>query len=268
MSRRYIWFVALGPQGTESISRQEMIQCVSGWGRVWIAALSQLLDAFPRGWSVFLLLRMWNWAIHGLTPCFRRLHHGRYVRQLELWLSRGEINLFCNPCPTEATVIGLFSELEPTSSYVSAQFNAAYTLPHWHHSLTTRGGAWATWLTWILLTSAKNISVRAEWLRQSERAPSELSEIPRWQITPRLALIPHFVLHITLRSLFRRFFSPCRSPVWNKDSGVVGNCDHKSELVDWVHAWIGIAMQWVTLQKSLLAFLLHSARGLQEGEKK
>jgi hypothetical protein len=38
-------------------------------------------------------------------------------------------------------------------------------------------------------TSAKNISVRAEWLRQSGLAPSEPSEIPRWLITPRPAFI-------------------------------------------------------------------------------
>ena len=42
-----------------------------------------------------------------------------------------------------------------------------------------------------------------------------------------------------------------------KHTGVVANCDHTSEWVHWVHACIGIAMQWVTLRKSLLAFLLH-----------
>jgi len=46
--------------------------------------------------------------------------------------------------------------------------------------------------------SAKNISVRAEWLRQSGRALSELSETPRWQITPRPAPIPRVALHIAL----------------------------------------------------------------------
>jgi len=38
--------------------------------------------------------------------------------------------------------------------------------------------------------------------------------------------------------------------------GVVANCDHTSDWVHSVHACIGIAMQWVMLQKSLLAFLL------------
>jgi hypothetical protein len=50
-------------------------------------------------------------------------------------------------------------------------------------------------------------------------------------------------LHIALRSLFRWFFSLCRSPNLNKHSGVVANCDHTSECVHRVHASIGIAMQ-------------------------
>jgi len=106
-------------------------------------------------------------------------------------------------------------------------------------------------------TSAKNISVRAEWLRQSGHALSEPSETPRWWINPRPASIPRITLHITLRSLFRRFFLLCWSPILNKHSGVVANCDHTSEWVHWVHACIGIAMQWVTLRQSLLTFLLH-----------
>ena len=91
-------------------------------------------------------------------------------------------------------------------------------------------------------SSAKNISVRAEWLRQSGRAPSEPSETPRWRTTPRPASIRRVALHIALRSPFRRFFSLCRSAILNKHSGVVANCDHTSEWVHWVHACIGIAM--------------------------
>jgi len=91
-------------------------------------------------------------------------------------------------------------------------------------------------------TSAKNISVRAEWLRQSGRAPSEPSETPWWRITPRPASIPRVAFHIALRSPFCRFFSLCRSPILNKHSGVVANCDHTSEWVHWVHVCIGIAM--------------------------
>jgi len=105
-------------------------------------------------------------------------------------------------------------------------------------------------------TSAKNISVRAEWLRQSGRAPSEPSETPQWRMTQRPATIPRVALHIALRSPFRHFVSLCWSPISDIHSGVVANCDHTSEWVHWVHACIRIAMQWVTLRKSHLAFLL------------
>jgi hypothetical protein len=94
----------------------------------------------------------------------------------------------------------------------------------------------------VLTSSAKNISVRAEWLRQSGRAPSEPSETPRWRITPRPASILRVALHIALRSPFGRFFSLCRSPVLDKHSGIVAKCDHMSEWVHWVHACIRIAM--------------------------
>jgi len=90
--------------------------------------------------------------------------------------------------------------------------------------------------------SANSISVQAEWLRESGRAPSEPSETPWWRITLRLASQPRVALHIVLRSPFRHFFSLCRSPILNKHSGVVGNCDHMSERVHWVHVCIGIAM--------------------------
>jgi len=46
--------------------------------------------------------------------------------------------------------------------------------------------------------SAKNISVPAEWLSQSGRAPSEPSETPQWRTTPRPASIQHVAFHITL----------------------------------------------------------------------
>ena len=93
-----------------------------------------------------------------------------------------------------------------------------------------------------LLASAKNISVRAEWLRQSGRAPSEPSETPRWRTTQRPASIRRVALHIALRSPFCHFFSPCRSAILNKHSGVVANCVYTSEWVHWVHACIRIAM--------------------------
>ena len=107
----------------------------------------------------------------------------------------------------------------------------------------------------LAITSAKNISVRAEWLRQSGRTPSEPSETPWWRITPHTASRPRIPWHFALQMPFRRFFSLCRSPILNKHSGVVAN--YMSEWVHWVHPCIGIAMQWVTLRKSLLVFLLH-----------
>jgi len=48
--------------------------------------------------------------------------------------------------------------------------------------------------------SAKNISVWADWLRQSGRTPSELSEIPQWRIAPRPASISRVELHIAVSS--------------------------------------------------------------------
>ena len=69
--------------------------------------------------------------------------------------------------------------------------------------------------------SGKNISVWVEWIYQSERAPSELSETPRWRITLCPASRPRVALHIALRSPFCHFFPLCRSPISNKHSGVV-----------------------------------------------
>ena len=115
---------------------------------------------------------------------------------------------------------------------------------------------------WILIisTSAKHISVQAEWLRHSGRALSKPSETPRWRITLRQVSIPRVALHIAHQSPFHHFFSPCRSPILNKHSGVVANCDHTSEWVHCVDTCIRIAMQWVTLRISLRRFLLHWAR--------
>jgi hypothetical protein len=94
----------------------------------------------------------------------------------------------------------------------------------------------------LVCTSAKNISIWADWLRQSGRAPSEPSETPRGRNTPHPASILRVQLHITLRSPFSRFFSCCWSPTLNKHSGIVANYDHTSEWVHCIHACIGIAM--------------------------
>ena len=81
------------------------------------------------------------------------------------------------------------------------------------------------------VSSAKNIFVQAEWLHQSGRAMSQLSETPRWQMTPCPAPIPRVPLHIALRSQFRSFSSLCRYPNVNEHCGLVANCDHTSEWV-------------------------------------
>jgi len=108
------------------------------------------------------------------------------------------------------------------------------------------------------VTSAKNTSVWAEWLCQSGHAPSEPSETPWWWISLSPASIPRVVLHIALPLPFRSFFSLCRSPILNKHSGIVANCDHTSEWVHLVHACIGIAMQ-TTAQKDIIAlYKIHS----------
>jgi hypothetical protein len=96
------------------------------------------------------------------------------------------------------------------------------------------------------ITSAKKFYVRAEWLRQSGRGPSEPSETPRWRITPCPASIQRVALYLALRSLFHCIFAFCQSPILNDHSGVVAKSDNTSEWVPWVCTCIGIAMRWVT----------------------
>jgi len=64
------------------------------------------------------------------------------------------------------------------------------------------------------------------------------------------------MLHIAHRLRCHCVFSLCRSPILNKHSWVLANCDHMLELVHWVNSWIGIALWWVMLRQSLLMFLL------------
>jgi len=110
--------------------------------------------------------------------------------------------------------------------------------------------------------SAKKYYVRAKWLRQSGRAPSEPSETPWWRITPHPASIHRVTLYIALRLLFHCLFAFCQSLILNDHSRLVANCDHTSEWVHRVRVSIMIGMRWVTLQISLLAFLL-PARKMQ-----
>jgi len=107
----------------------------------------------------------------------------------------------------------------------------------WHDCFVMAAIEWAFsyWQhrcrSWIMVSldtccasssSAKNYSVRAEWLHQSGRGLSELSETRRWRLIPRRASIPCVVLHIALPLLFHRFFSLCRSPISNEHSGIDG----------------------------------------------
>jgi len=115
-SRQFISFIELGPHGGESLSNQYMIQCFSGWGQLWIATVSQLLDAFLHSWSVFSSSRMLNRALEGYLPWFRHLQQGWYVKMLVCRLLRLDINLRCNLCTMEATVIRFISASEPLIS--------------------------------------------------------------------------------------------------------------------------------------------------------
>jgi hypothetical protein len=73
--------------------------------------------------------------------------------------------------------------------------------------------------------------------------------------TPHPVSMPWVVLHIALQSLFRGYFSLCRSPILNEHCGVEGSCDHTSEWIHWVHACIGIEIPGVMPRKCLLGFL-------------
>jgi len=107
---------------------------------------------------------------------------------------------------------------------------------------------------------AKKNSVWAEWHSHSQRGQTEPSETSQWRILPCWALIIHVPLHSTLPSQFHHFLLLCPSSILNKHSGGVANCDHTLECVHWVCACIGIAMQWVTLQKPLLTFLVPACK--------
>jgi len=89
--------------------------------------------------------------------------------------------------------------------------------------------------------SGRNCSVRVDALHQShQRQPGGRLLRARHQYHASHCIWP-------CDCCFAVMFSLCRSPVSNKESGVVTNCDHTSERFHWVHACIGIAMHWVTL---------------------
>jgi hypothetical protein len=58
-----------------------------------------------------------------------------------------------------------------------------------------------------------------------------------------------------MQSLFHNCFLLCQSPMLNEHSGAMAKCEQMSEWIHWVLACIGIAVGWVTMGKSLLAFL-------------
>jgi len=105
---------------------------------------------------------------------------------------------------------------------------------HGHRPILRMGDNGASTICGFV-TSARKISIRAERLRQSGHAPSEPSQTPRWQTTPRPVAIRRVALPIALQSRLRRFFSLCRYPIVNEHHGVVANCDHTSEWVHWIH---------------------------------
>ena len=143
-------FVALCPQGGESISHQEMLQYFSGCGRVQIATLSRLQDAFLYGWNFFSSSRMLNWTLKGFLHWFRHLQQGQYIRLLVWWLSRRGINPWCNPCTMEATVIILSAASEPLILSVEVRSMELYTFIRWCRGPIACGGTSATRLTWLL----------------------------------------------------------------------------------------------------------------------
>jgi len=145
--KQFIWFVALDPQGGDSISHHEKIQCCSGWGWVQIATLSRLLYACSHCWSVFSSSRMLNRTLKGFLLWFRSVQQGRLVRLLVCWLLRKDINLQCNSCTMEATVLSLRSASQSCISSRKARSKGLYTLFHWWRSRIARSCTWATQLT-------------------------------------------------------------------------------------------------------------------------
>jgi hypothetical protein len=107
-----------------------------------------------------------------------------------------------------------------------------------------------------LLSTVIKITVRGECLSLSGPAPLDPSLTTSRRNTLPAVLIQRVAFHVSLRLLFYHFCSFCRFLILNDLSCFVANCDHTSEWVHLVCTWIGIAMRWVTLQKSLLAFLL------------
>jgi len=141
---------ALGLQGGESLSYQEMIQCFSGLGRVHIGTFRRLLDAFPHSWSVFSWLRTLNRVLQGFLSWFGYLWQGPYVRLLVRWLSRRGINLRCDPCMMAATFVRLIWLSEPLIFSLHAWSKELYTFFPSRRCPIAHDGTWATRLIWMV----------------------------------------------------------------------------------------------------------------------
>jgi len=152
MSKKLTLFIELGPQGGESTSHQEIIQWFSESGRLCIATISCLSDAFPYDWGGMSSSRMLNWA---LMCCLRwsRLLQPCWDVWLLVWrMLRSGINLRCNPSMLNGIIGSFLSTLEPLISFLYAWSKELYTISSWCHSQTARSGTSATRLTWILAT--------------------------------------------------------------------------------------------------------------------
>jgi len=123
-------------------------------------------------------------------------------------------------------------------------------------------GSWSSWMP----SSEGFSTLSMAWCRAAITLNQSRTHSNVWlcsggsRFPTTLVLIPRVTLHINLHSQFPRFFSLCCSPIVHVHSGIVANCDYTSEWVHCVRAWIGIAMLWVTLQKSLLMFLLPASK--------
>jgi len=160
-------------------SQMSYILQLQTWSTV---TLSMLLHAFQwtASWRCILV------STYGGGMCFS--HHQRYI----LWRCNVAV------CSIQWRLPWALIMTCGSCGFVSLHISNGYLIVSLSFYLSIS--------LWSQRASAKNISVRAEWLRQSGRAPSKPSETPRSRITPRPVSIPPVALHIALRSQFHRFF--------------------------------------------------------------
>jgi len=91
----------------------------------------------------------------------------------------------------------------------------------------------------------------SEWMRSIRAVrdtPVADYSAPGLNTTRRIAYCPPNAVSPVLLALSVFYF---KRTLWRW-----ANCDHTSKWVHWVYVCIWIALRWVTLRKSLLAFLL------------